>query len=207
MVTKVCEVCGKEFSVKPYRAKTARFCSFACGGKWHAEQRLARIPKPWAAANLDGHRHKSPTRFTSETARGSSNPRWVDGETFTCEHCGKTFTVKPWVVRQNGTPRFCGRGCFIASGAFRGENSPVWVGGPQTYRGRSWRKARSLAVERDGGTCQRCGKVLGKSIPVHHIRPFREFATAEEANALDNLICLCQSCHMKREHPVSVSRQ
>jgi hypothetical protein len=199
MITKVCEVCGKEFSVKPYRAKTARFCSFACGGKWHMTHRVMRGPDMRGNTYRKGLR---PTNaFTSERVRGSNNPRWVQGETFVCEHCGQSFTRKPWLVRQNGTPRFCSSKCFRASGTFRGERSPTWVGGPKTYRGRGWRKARLLAVERDKGTCQRCGKVLGDSIPVHHKRPFREFATAEEANALDNLICLCQSCHMKRERP------
>ena len=199
LVTLVCEVCEKEFQVKPYRAKTARFCSFECGGKWHAETRLAHIPKPWAAANLDGHRHKSPTKFTTETASGANNPRWIEGKTFTCEQCDKQFLVKPWVVRQNGTPRFCSRDCFEFSGVFRGEKSPVWVGGPQTYRGRNWRKVRLRAVKRDKGICQQCGKVVGASIPVHHIQPFRNFETAAAANRLGNLVCLCQSCHMHTE--------
>jgi predicted HNH restriction endonuclease len=36
-------------------------------------------------------------------------------------------------------------------------------------------------------------------LPVHHIKPFREFDHPEEANKPENLIGLCQSCHMKRE--------
>jgi predicted HNH restriction endonuclease len=34
---------------------------------------------------------------------------------------------------------------------------------------------------------------------VHHIRPFREFRDSAEANQRENLIGLCQSCHMKTE--------
>ena len=200
MITKTCEICGKAFLVKPYRAKLARFCSFECGGKWHAQTRLAHTPKPWAAANLDGHRQKSPTRFTTERVKGKGTLNWIEGTEFTCEHCSKVFQVKPWIIRQNGTPRFCSRECFRTSGCFVGDKSPAWVGGPSTYRGRSWLKARLLAVERDKGTCQGCGKVVGSSIPVHHVHPFREFETAEAANQLDNLICLCQSCHMRQEH-------
>ena len=203
MVTKTCEICGKPFQVKPYRASTARFCSYRCSGKWHAEQRLAHAPKPWAAAILDRHRHKSPTKFTSETARGSNNPRWVDGIAFICECCGRIFTAKPWLVRQNGPPRFCSRSCFELSGVFRGTKSPRWVGGPMSYRGRDWRAARRRAVARDKGTCQRCETVIGPSIPVHHIRPFREFASAKEANALDNLVCLCSRCHAQQEPRLS----
>ena len=51
MITKLCEVCGVEFRVQPYRAATARFCSQACGGTWHARTRLARVKKPWAIGN------------------------------------------------------------------------------------------------------------------------------------------------------------
>ena len=153
--------------------------------------------------HLIGNQHrkgKRPTNaFTSEQVSGSNNAKWVDGKPFICEHCSKVFYVKPWLIRQNGTPRFCTRECFEQSGVFVGEKSPSWVGGPQTYRGRNWRKTRLAAVERDSGVCQLCGKVIGKSIPVHHIYPFREFETEEQANVLDNLICLCQSCHMKQE--------
>jgi len=45
-----CEICSTVFSVKPYRAPTARFCSRACGGVWHAKTRLSG-PKPWAVGN------------------------------------------------------------------------------------------------------------------------------------------------------------
>lgn len=196
-ITISCEVCNKTFTVKPYRAKTARFCSRQCGGKWHMANR--EMPR----AHLSGNQHrkgKRPTNaFTSEQVSGKANAKWVAGERFECEFCNKSFFVKPWIIRQNGSPRFCSRECFRESGTFLGEKSPNWVGGPQTYRGRSWQKARSLVVKRDNGACQRCGRVVGDSISVHHIRPFREFASEAEANAMDNLICLCQSCHMKVE--------
>lgn len=205
MITKVCEICGKSFSVKPYRENTARFCSKVCGGKWHMTYRIMRGP------DLRGNTYRKGMRptnaFTSEQVRGRNSPCWKEGESFTCEHCGKSFRVKPWIIRQSGKPRFCSRACFCASGVFRGERSPTWVGGPQTYRGRSWRKARLLAVEHDQGTCQRCGKNLGQSISVHHIQPFREFATEQEANVLENLICLCQSCHRKQENHISAIEQ
>jgi hypothetical protein len=51
MPEKACEVCGKTFIVRPYRMAKARFCGRACGGKWHAETRLAHVPKPWAIGN------------------------------------------------------------------------------------------------------------------------------------------------------------
>lgn len=154
--------------------------------------------------HLNGNQFRKGLRpanaFTSKQVSGSSNFNWVNSITLTCVNCGKTFEQKPWLIHQNKSKtglKFCNHKCQYAF--MRGEQSPLWVGGPQTYRGRSWRKARLLAVKRDKGVCQHCGKVVGDSIPVHHIQPYREFETPEAANTLDNLVCLCQSCHMKRE--------
>lgn len=63
MITKVCEVCGNSFDVKPYRETKTRFCSKKCGGTWHCRERLNKTTKPWAAANLDGHRGNNTTSF------------------------------------------------------------------------------------------------------------------------------------------------
>ncbi len=197
MITKNCEICGKPFEVKPYRAKKARFCSFICSGHWHMANRS--MPNQHKIGNTWRKGLRPTNAFTSEQVRVANSPRLVVVQEFICEHCGKTFAVKPWLVRQNGTPRFCSHECFHLSGAFLGNKSPCWVGGKQTYRGRTWHAARLLAIERDKGTCRLCGRIIGNSIPVHHVRPFRDFPTTEAANSLDNLICLCQSCHMKQE--------
>jgi hypothetical protein len=60
---KICETCGAVFSVPNYRKDAARFCSGKCKSSWVAKTHLNKGPKPWAAKNLDGHRHKSPTAF------------------------------------------------------------------------------------------------------------------------------------------------
>ncbi len=62
-VTIICEVCGEPFAVKPYRESKAKFCSRKCKGSSVAARFLNNGPKPWAAKNLEGHRHKSPTKF------------------------------------------------------------------------------------------------------------------------------------------------
>lgn len=197
-VTKECQQCGVVFT-KRDNGSPHKFCSHSCRGKWYLARRVMRGPSLIGNKLRKGFR---PTNaFTSEQVRGKNNPNWKEGAEYSCEECCRTFIVKPWIVRQNGRPRFCSRKCFTQSGTFRGEKSTSWVGGPTTYRGKGWIQARLAAVERDGGLCRDCKKEVGKSIPVHHIIPFRLFESAEEANRIENLICLCQSCHMKREKP------
>ena len=199
MVEKTCEVCGEIFFVKPYRAHKARFCSFACGGKWHMANRVMRGP------DLTGNKLRSGLSPTNKGKPSlTKGKRLVQYGQYECSYCGKLFDIAPWIARQNNTKsgkRFCSKQChsqYMAENE-SGANSSLWVGGITTYRGKGWLIARTAAVERNGGICQKCGKVIGKSIPVHHIIPFREFDAKEEANSLENLICLCQSCHMKHE--------
>ncbi len=78
---------------------------------------------------------------------------------------------------------------------------------PNDY-GPSWDKAREAARARDGYRCRSCGasEREGRQHDVHHLRPFREFGYVrgvndndQIANALDNLITLCPTCHHRAE--------
>lgn len=60
---KVCEICEGAFTVPHYRRDRARFCSKSCRSAAIAREHLNKGRKPWAARNLDGHRHKSSSRF------------------------------------------------------------------------------------------------------------------------------------------------
>lgn len=86
-----------------------------------------------------------------------------------------------------------------------GEAHPNWRGGTSQacWRGKGWTIARKLARERDNNTCQTCGMTAleqGKNMDVHHRISYFAFASAEEANAVTNLICLCRRCHRKVEN-------
>ena len=61
-----CLGCGESFEVIPARAKTAKFCSYKCRGKWRSEN------------------------FT-----GENNPNYRGGRNKACAHCGKEFWVIP----------------------------------------------------------------------------------------------------------------
>ena len=68
-------------------------------------------------------------------------------------------------------------------------------------KGKAWQKAALAAFERDGRLCRHCGKGRndGLQMETHHIKPFKEFSYASDANHVDNLLTLCRSCHRKEE--------
>jgi len=59
-------------------------------------------------------------------------------------------------------------------------------------RRRAFRKARKIAIERDGHKCQECG--ASEALVVHHIDKDKG------NNGIDNLITLCRSCHTPAIH-------
>ncbi|WP_369117591.1 HNH endonuclease [Mycobacteroides abscessus] len=122
-----------------------------------------------------------------------------------CESCGVEYQVSRFHLRAGR--RFCGDTCRLAWFALQtptGEDNPFWNGGGVEYYGSSWAAARRAAWERDNETCASCGRStqeLGERPIVHHKIPFKSFGVEnhEIANQLDNLTCLCRSCHLK-EH-------
>jgi ribosomal protein L31 len=185
-VTKVCETCGKEFSV--YQAAAAqKYCSWECRTRQvqltceycgepfyvkasHAHKRstCSRACKMKLATQQGRHPHQGTHR--DETTRR----RVSDG----LKRYYSDAPERHW--------------------NFKGGNFSQRRG---TYS--EWREKRQLARERARFQCEICGKTeaeLGKQLSVHHIKPFRLFQSASEANDLNNLICACQSCHMKLEH-------
>lgn len=184
--------------VQPARWERKRFCSRSCLGTETAV-RLNATRKP-ATSNSSW--------FTKGHRAGAKLKQW---QTFECDNCKVEFERVPYrAMRQDaGKRKFCTKFCrddFRKSKA-AGSNAPDWVGGPKTYRGRSWKKARLLIVKKQRGKCAHCPKKLGKSLPVHHLKPFRLFDDEQEANSPYNLIGLCQSCHMKCEFRKAQDRE
>jgi DEAD/DEAH box helicase domain-containing protein len=71
--------------------------------------------------------------------------------------------------------------------------------------GKDWKEIKKLVRQRDHYTCQNCGKLESSiSFDVHHIKPFKSFSDAIEANKTENLITLCRQCHRNAEIPVKI---
>jgi predicted nucleic acid-binding Zn ribbon protein len=118
--------------------------------------------------------------------------------TLTCEHCGKTFQRRQVRTRPQAHV-FCSKECF---GGFNvGERNHWYRGGSDPNRGASWLKVAASIRERDGYCCRRCGKSQaenGRRLDVDHIRPWRLFHSAAEANNPTNLVALCGACHKSK---------
>lgn len=104
-------------------------------------------------------------------------------------------TVKYWLDRK-GIDR-------------RNDGSHGLTGDSEFQRDPNWPQKRESRLEIDGGECQDCGVTeedYYRSLDVHHKKKKEEFVNGdgsvdwESANAMDNLVSLCQSCHMKRHH-------
>lgn len=63
--TSTCQNCGVFYRVPSYRIPKSKYCGKSCRSSAIAKKHLNTGLKPWAAKNLEGHRHKSSSRFKS----------------------------------------------------------------------------------------------------------------------------------------------
>jgi 5-methylcytosine-specific restriction endonuclease McrA len=198
---KPCTVCGGPISeayANGQWRKRVRTCSPRCEGLRRRKARRAvecRHCQTTFEPRPEGGRTR---QFCSAKCRldFERGRRWAKSD---CAACGSTFTRdRTQLARQlrKAGRAFCSRRCtqqFI-----RGEQHGSWRGGSDPNRGHGWRKRAEEARKRDGYRCRRCGKTQaenGQKLSVDHIRPWREFESADEANALENLASLCRGCH------------
>jgi hypothetical protein len=218
---KTCEQCHLPFTPLRQKGNKQRFCSRAC---WIASlsRQVERICET-CGKTFSVHAARGNARFCSFACRRT-------GQVKTCHNCGATFYVKPSHADLKDTcSRRCAtqlRGKdhrspmqghaqtpearqHVSAGLqayFNGDPTKHWnyQGGQFTQkRGPSWKEQQLAARQRDGFACRVCGvteQQLGKKLAVHHIVSYRRFSSHNEANALDNLVSACQSCHMKLEH-------
>lgn len=114
---------------------------------------------------------------------------------FDCANCGKHVRRRK-VRTRPGLNRVCSRECWQVYNV--GDRTSQWRGGSDPNRGTRWVRLAEQIRERDGHTCQRCGRTQdenGERLAVDHIRPWRSFDNKAEANDPANLVSLCKKCH------------
>lgn len=132
--------------------------------------------------------------------------RQEEGVVVRCNQCGKHFSQPKWYTEKEIQSKFCSATCR-SNWDLETFDEPfelVLEGRPE-YRGGNWKSQSQKARARDTYCCQGCGiteERLGRQLDVHHKVPFRLFESPVEANQLDNLICVCPSCHKRLEHAV-----
>lgn len=184
-VTLTCEACGKTFNV--YKARShARFCSRECHST-KAELICEYCGDTYYVKRSD----KGRRRTCSKTC--ASKLRSVEG---TAPHTGK--------ARPESTRKKVSEGLRLYYKKNPRKHWNFKGGNFSNFRGRysDWQLQRKRARSRALYKCEVCGiseTTMKKQLSVHHIIPFRKFSTPQKANELSNLICVCQSCHMKLE--------
>jgi len=166
-----CENCGTEVEKIPSLIKRAEhhFCSKECHNEWK-----------------------------SENVRGEKHPLFTKKK-ISCDYCGKEFLRKPSHINRRN---YCSPECKKKGLTERKKIKVVC-----TTCGREFKKYEDRVKNHDNHFCSReCFEnrpIKGKNNPnwkggfATDITHRREFDTAEEANALNNLITLCKSCHGK----------
>jgi len=171
-----CKECGNDFEVIPSREDRAKYCSENC--------RLENFTEIGKEAGKD-------TRFEE------GNEPWNKGLSIEESEKIQEIALKTQKA-QKGIKHNPGIG-FQS-----GEDHHNWKEDYEydKFRGDSWKTQRLKALNRDDYVCQLCETKrsnLDLPLDVHHKTPFREFENSETANQLDDLVCLCRSCHMKVE--------
>jgi hypothetical protein len=138
-------------------------------------------------------------RDVPETLSGEENNQYNSIKT-DCANCGDEIEVAESKLTDKN---YCNMSCFAEHRSeFQiGEDNPNYKGGESSsdlYSGR-WYEVKRKCRDRDNLTCQKCGNKSG-TIDVHHITPVREFDDPNQSHTLDNVVCLCRSCHISIDH-------
>ena len=151
-VTRLCEICGVEFTT-PYRFRTVRTCSSKCNGTRISQTSRKREVKQCLACGCDfevTQSHKNERKYCSYECFLHTRKSHQSDVILTCEGCKHQFSVSFTKSHQ----RFCSHSC-----AGMGENNSMF-GKPGSMTGKpAWN--RGLTTKTDDRVC-----ALGRKISV-----------------------------------------
>jgi len=202
-VARLCATCGRSF-MPPHQHPRQQYCSPRC--RDIARQTSETVKCNWCgkavmkpANRIQQEKHFFCSRTCNQAwrkvnaPRGQAHPQYARIQVL-CDFCGQLLFKSPHKIRPYN---FCNPQCLAkwrkATGALVGPNNGAWRGGCIEYRGPNWPEQRAAALERDAYTCQHCNNK--DDLDIHHIKPYQTFSNYLEANALENLVTLCKSCH------------
>lgn len=170
-----CLFCRKDFTVKPYRKLSAKFCSRKCKGL-HEREEIKTIcgicEKPFTHISSRVNKAKYCSRkcyHKAQKGRGSVNHK--------CKHCGKEFLDSPCKKRI-----YCSKACVNKSE--KKHFSPKYT------------TVRKIMIRRNLiNECQICGyKEVPDVLGIHHKDADRT------NNSIENLMVVCPLCHSLIHH-------
>ena len=190
-----CKYCHNDF-YKERKNHIYKFCSLSCCVSYNNTQRKKAKLVKCEVCNKEFYKtlaeiKRRPTHYCSRECYYISikDDEYPDG-LVKCKNCGKIFKTKPSKIKRS-ILHFCSNEC---NGMYMsGKNHPKWVGGYNRKYGNGWKEVKKIIRKRDK-KCMYCG--TRNKMEVHHIIPFR----ISKNNNIDNLICLCKSCHPHLEN-------
>lgn len=216
-----CEYCDNTFDVKPSHASDRCFCSRSCKETWESENLSGENSHEWQGGKIEMHcevcesvfevrKYRQDTaKYCSHECRVEATKQMTGSDRYNynsveleCKWCNSTFKVPK---SQADRRTFCSRDCYNSWLRNAREEHPAYKGGFEPFYGPNWTPQKRKALKRDQYRCQRCRKderKIGRRPDVHHLKRIQWFKENydeplwyEKANDLENLVCLCRTCH------------
>ena len=205
-VQKTCRQCNKTFTVSPCHADTATYCSRDCytTARWGKSRKqelqceqCGKTILVYARDIQHGRKFCSHECYgISKQGKPAHNRNRVTKQ---CGWCGKSFDRA--ASNFHSKLSFCCQHCssmWNAEFGLHGKDHPNYIDGQSNTYGEAWPTIRKAALIKAQYKCQLCEEDK-KILDVHHIIPFKFFASPKSGNHAKNLIVLCRKCHAKEE--------
>ena len=195
-LTKVCELCGREFKVPPSDAKQ-RFCSKECGDRSRRVVTEYTCPTCGKVFTKRGKRNER-VKYCSPECRNIGLQNRIVRKCFTC---GKDV-VRP--KSQNASEHvFCSMACAVAfrTETFRGENHPRYNSVKKICAicGKEFKVPYSVDISKNARTCSwACRVEYERKHPrKNKENPIRQYLIAQKNIAMERDNYTCQKCGSK----------